>query len=131
MSIRRIVSDRLGISPEGSDRSGACAGGWISNTSLELSELVNSTRRSSSSASARFNTSPEAGLPCQPPPWMLGQPQPFTVLATTAIGWESAWADRSANSSNAFLICFGSCPSIVRTWNPDASNFDAVRSADC
>ena len=54
---------------------------------------------------------PVAGFPCQPPPCRLGAPQPFTVLATTAIGSFPSLA--AANASNAALIWAGSCPSIA------------------
>ena len=48
------------------------------------------TLPSASRAALGFSNEAGAGLPCQPPPWSEGVPQPLMVLAMRAVGAASA-----------------------------------------
>ena len=131
MSRSFMARDKVRRSSVGTGWSGAWAGGSMVNWSVPASAEVSSMRASLSSAMAFSSASPVAGLPCHPPPWREGQPQPLTVVAMTAIGLAFGSVETSAKRSKADLIWSGAWPSIETTSKPKAANLAAMVSGDC
>jgi hypothetical protein len=93
------------------------------------SATPNSRAVRSSSAKTSCIFSFFTGVPCFPIPCSLAAPHPFTVRAMIANGRLPFLITFS--SLKAFEICSGSCPSITRAMNPNASAFFASVSALC
>ena len=114
MSLAFMYSLSVGTSPAVWSGTTYSGGASMVKESELTSELVSSMRFCSSSVRARLSWSPAGGLPCQPPPWSEGLPQPLTVLATTAMGL-GEFLSVPRNSSKAALIWAGLWPSMTLT----------------